>query len=49
MWIQIVDAIIRWAVPFVLGGAVSIAISTTKKMKKRDEEMKRMKIIYLKR
>ena len=41
MWIQIVDAIIRWAVPFVLGGAVSIAISATRKTKKRDEDMKR--------
>lgn len=41
MWITIVDAIIRWAVPFVLGGAVSIAISATRKMKKRDEDMKR--------
>ena len=40
MWITIIDAIIRWAVPFVLGGAISVAISATKKVKRRDEEAK---------
>lgn len=40
MWMTVVEAVIRWAVPFILGGAVSAAVGATKKMKKREEELK---------
>lgn len=40
MWMTVVEAVIRWAVPFVLGGAVTLAVSATKKAKRREEEIK---------
>lgn len=36
---QILDIVIKWAVPFVLGGAVSFAVSVTQKMRKRDKAL----------
>lgn len=36
---QILDIVIKWAVPFVLGGAVSFAVSITQKMRKRDKAL----------
>lgn len=35
----ILDIAIKWLVPFVLGGAVSFAVSTTRKMHKRDKAL----------
>lgn len=36
---QILELVIKWAVPFVLGGAVSFAVSATRKMRKRDKAL----------
>lgn len=36
---QILDLVIKWAVPFVLGGAVSFAVSATRKLRKRDKAL----------
>lgn len=36
---QILDIVIKWAVPFVLGGAVSFAVATTRKMRKHDKAL----------